>query len=619
MNRIVIACLLAFASTYSFNAKSAECEIPFAQSQQTLSEGELSNGDASTSSTTAAFGCEDPVSAPSSPSNLSGPASDADGAFTLTFSPSIGITVGGYHSLERSFNGGSYGSSVNVGRNDTSYAVSGLAPGNYTYRLRGCNVDLNGIGNEACSGWTTSNSITVEVETWDAPFTWTTSTHNEIVGDFDGNGVNDFIVQPKTAGDDTGLFPVLETDTYIGALHKAWTDAHPDISAIEDWSEESYGVYSGNFTSEPGDELLMLGTKQIILLHGDIITPITIFQPVRNAIVSWNASNVASHSEFEFDANPADFVVHVGDLDSDVYDEIFLQAKSSGGTSYILDHTGSLIQTISNGYRNVEWSAASYDLEITGGAIIMTALNSSDDDNVAYTGASGSIISLDDVVTKATLSGSNQRYAYESHNYSFTPTVESNATISTFTATGMPSWMSINSSTGELSGTPNASNVGQISSVKIKVHENKTHTLDVTMTIPIEVVESFAISETGYTIYEADDGTLYLASDNGVDYYKILDDNGTYNILKITVDDFNTAITGLSVSHNAVIKDFDGDGTLDLVLEPIDSSQQQILITNIASTTHEVYFETFNRRVIFIHTDLLGSPAAESDTEGEIL
>lgn len=591
MNRIVIACLLAIAGNYSVEVNAAECEQPFTQSEQSMTE----NGSSpSSNSTSASFGCGEPVSPPNAPSNLSGPTSDADGTFTLTFTASTGFSVGGNYRLERSLNSSAYNNSVTIGRNETSYDVIDLAPGSYTYRLKGCNPDLNNGGPDACSAWTTSNSITVEVETWDAPFTWTTSTHNEIVGDFDNNGVNDVIVQPKITGDDTGLFPVLNTDTYINTFHKAWTNAHPEISAIEDWSEESYGVYSGNFTSEPGDELLMLGTKQIILLHGDIITPITIFQPVRNAIVSWNASNVASYSEFEFDANPADFVVHVGDLTSDGLDEIFLQAKSSGGTSYILSNTGSLIQTISNGYRNVEWSAASYDLEIVNGAIVMTALKSADDDNIAYTGSAGSITSLDVAVTKPTLSGTSQKYVFESSNYSFTPTFTSSATTNTFSATGMPSWMSINSSTGELSGTPSASDIDQSSSIKLTIHEEKTHTVDVTMTVSIEVVESFTISETGYTVYETNDGTLYLVSDNGVDVYKVIDDAGVNIILESSIAEFNSSGAVLLEGYNAQITDQNADGTLDLVLSPgVGYDHEPILVSDILGTIHTVLIGGF--------------------------
>ena len=223
-------------------------------------------------------------------------------------------------------------------------------------------------------------------------FSHNDATHNTIIGDFNGDGKFENYFQPKTAGSIGGLMPVVSNDFLDSSFHRSWTTYHPQISAIQDWSEESYGVYKGNFNSNPGDELLLLGTKQIILLHGDIITPITIFQPVNNAIVSWNSSHVASHSEFAFDANPADYVVHIGDLTGDSYDEIFLQGKTKGSSSYILSRAGTLIQTITNGYRNMDWSAASYSINLTGGNIVLTALTSADDDHVAYTNTNGVII-----------------------------------------------------------------------------------------------------------------------------------------------------------------------------------------------------------------------------------
>jgi len=415
------------------------------------------------------------------------------------------------------------------------------------------------------------------------------TTHNTITGDFDGNGEDDSYFQPLLEAAEGGIMPTVSNGYFNDTFHKSWTNAHPDISAIEDWSEESYGVYSGNFTSEPGDELLMLGTKQIILLHGDIITPITIFQPVRNAIVSWNASNVASHTEFEFDANPADFVVHVGDLDSDVYDEIFLQAKSSGGTSYILDHTGSLIQTITNGYRNVEWSAASYDLEIVNGAIVMTALKSADDDNIAYTGSAGSITSLDVAVTKPTLSGTSQKYVFEGLEYRFVPTITNSISDLTYSATGMPSWMSIDPINGELSGTPTNQDSNLFHTITISVHENKTHTIDVSMKVSIEVVESFTLPETGYTVYESNHGTIYLVSDNGVDVFKLVEDQGINILIKTDLNDFNNSGSTLTTEYTISFEDTNYDGYIDLVLVPSNgSSLDQIIIGSISNTGHQI-------------------------------
>jgi len=479
----------------------------------------------------------------------------------------------------------------------TSRSFDNISQGSYSYRVT------------ACTNFGFDCSALSEIKTIDLAyipdFTYGSSTHNSINGDFDGNGDQDVFYQAKNEGITLGILPLNLVDTVNSNLHRSWTTTHPDFTAIEDWSEESYAAFSGNFNANAGDELLLLGRKSILLLHGDVITPITIFQPVQNAIVSWNASNVASHTEFEFDAHPDNYEVIIGNLDGDEFDEIFLQAKSKGSTSYILDSDGALIQTINNGYRNMDWSAVSYSISITGGDIFLTALTSADDDNIAYTNASGVITSLATVVTKPTISITSNKYVFHNIAYNSIPTTTGSSSTFTYSASGMPSWMSINTSTGELSGTPTINDVDQSHSIKITVHENKTHTLDVSMYVNINVVESFSISETGYTVYETTDGTLYLVSDNGVDVYKIVDDNGVDVVLKSSISEFNGASATLVAGYEVKVVDFNVDGRLDLFLtHPTDSAYSEILIDDIYGTTHIVVFDQF--------IDVAPSPHVES-------
>jgi len=420
-------------------------------------------------------------------------------------------------------------------------------------------------------------------------FTHSTSTHNTITGDFNGNGETDAYYQNKVKGTVGGIMPVASDGFLDTTIHKSWTAAHPQIPTITDWSKQAYAAFAGNFNSNPGDELLLLGTKQIILLHGDIITPITIFQPVNNAIVSWNASNTASHSEFEFDANPADFVVHVGDLSGDGYDEVFLQGKSKGSTSYILSNTGALIQTISNGYRNMDWSAASYTLEIINGSIVMTALNAADDDNIAYTNTSGVITSLSDAVTKPSLSGTSAKYVFEGQLYSFTPTVTNTSSSLTFSASGKPAWMNLNTSTGELSGTPTSTDTNQSHTITITVEENKSHTIKSSMSVEIEVTQTFTIGQVDYSIFIAADGTLYLVSVDTQEVIKIVDNNGSLVALLSTLVEYDESGASSLTGYQIVFEDINFDGHIDMVLVPDEGTDlERIVISYIDADVHEV-------------------------------
>ena len=186
---------------------------------------------------------------------------------------------------------------------------------------------------------------------------------NKITGDFNGDGNQDALNQPINQGEVSSLTP--EIGVSIASFHKSWTAAHPDIPLITDWSAESYGAFSANLNANsPGDEVLLLSHNQFILLHGDIITPIFIPKAVRNAIVSWDANGLATYTSFDLDADPDHFEVKFGDFDGDGTMEIFLQGKSLGSTSYILNGDGSISQTLSNGYQGLDWSAAANSLVI---------------------------------------------------------------------------------------------------------------------------------------------------------------------------------------------------------------------------------------------------------------
>lgn len=367
---------------------------------------------------------------------------------------------------------------------------------------------------------------------------------------------------------------------------------------IPEWDPENYGIYRGDFNSNAGDELLILGYRDIVLLHGDIITPIVIFPAVHNAIVSWDSYGVGSFVEFEFDASPENFVVHVGDLDSDNFDEIFLQAKSEGSRSYILSSAGALVQTIPNGYRNMDWSAVSYSINITGGNIELTALTSADDDNVAYTNNNGAITSLQTPVTKPTISGKLHPYIFADLYFEFTPDVTVQSNTKTFSVTGMPSWMSLDSSSGKLSGTPTSSDAESSVGLSLTVLENKNHTIPSTLYLLSTVKKSFTIANVDYDVYEATDGVLYIVSKTTNDVYKIIFENGIFYIFETDIAEFNDAAPMLLPGYQTTFNDQDGDGSLDLILTPApDSGFDYIFVGNVNGIIHNILEENIERDI----------------------
>ncbi len=226
------------------------------------------------------------------------------------------------------------------------------------------------------------------------------ATHIPVQGNFNGDSLTETFHQPKLKTAVAGILPD-SVNAYIDVnLHRNWSGAHPHIPQIKDWSAESYGAFAGNLSAAPGDELLLLGRKDIILLHGDIITPIVLLNDVKNAIVSWDANNIASITTFDFDADPDNYNVYMADLNGNGYMEILLQGKSYGSSLHILNNSGSLIQTLASGYKGLDWSGASYTLVIAdinndGRADIEMRSNIAGvPDNFAFANTSGVIDSV---------------------------------------------------------------------------------------------------------------------------------------------------------------------------------------------------------------------------------
>lgn len=435
----------------------------------------------------------------------------------------------------------------------------------YQHRVRACNPD-------ACGDYTN----VISVKTYPGVY---------LRGDFDGDGNKDTFYQALSKDSQSG---VDKSSRYGGSsqLHRSWTGVHPSIPEIKDWSEDSYKAVVGNFGNSPGDEILLLGKSQIVLLHGDIVTPIVVRPEVQNAIISWNSSGQATYKAFDININADDYLVHLGNLDNDEYQEIILQAKRAGDTSYILDNDDRVIQTLKNGYYGADWSAVAYDLKVSDRNIIMTAKKSIYGNNVAYTRDSGSIRKLKYNISRPSITGPTEEYIVEGLPYRFTPSVTKNLGSLDFSVAGKPSWMTLNSATGVLTGSPPVSDVNNSYNVTLTLNP-KPYQTSASTTFNIKVVEKFSIKQANYSVHQSSNGTIYLVSVN--DVYKIVTSNGKQVIIKSSLAEYNAAGTSQITDYQVEFSDRNYDGHFDLALVPSNNSSRDLIVINhIDADVHDV-------------------------------
>ncbi|WP_448566722.1 hypothetical protein [Thalassotalea ganghwensis] len=108
---------------------------------------------------------------------------------------------------------------------------------------------------------------------------------------------------------------------------------------------------------------------------------------------------------------------------------------------------------------------------------------------------------------------------------------------------------------------------------------------------------------------------VVIATETGVRYLSLIQVNGEWQISPLTEEAWQAldAYNNFSLSSYAVtVSDLSQDGLVDLTLS--DGNNELVLIQN----SDGGFVESLGRNIIFIHTDILGTPVASSNGNGEI-
>lgn len=145
------------------------------------------------------------------------------------------------------------------------------------------------------------------------------------VGNFDGDQIDDLLIQGRTSSNKFGVVIAAEDDLVFDDDYVSWV-----IDAIvPDWSADNYVLHVGNFDGDAYDDVLLQpvsGTGEVYIVLFKALGP------------AGSETSTFVDISFPYNADGMDYsttsaVLHVADFDNDGKADIYYQARAIGGTN----------------------------------------------------------------------------------------------------------------------------------------------------------------------------------------------------------------------------------------------------------------------------------------------
>jgi YD repeat-containing protein len=235
---------------------------------------------------------------------------------------------------------------------------------------------------------------------------WSLTERRIEVGNFNNDLYDDLFLQSKIPSVDNAV--VFGTGGGFTAINHTWPNAYLSL----EWSELKALDYAGEFNGDGyADFFVHAKPNWVMIPFEELVIPVPVYRSESHATVASDGTGKAataldtwSHDYLGIKWSALNYEAFVENLDGVCGDDILLQAKQSGGTSYIVltacggtVPSGATVHALVNGELGLAWDAASYqfrvgDFDGNGRVdIYMQALTPGGTNRIAYTAAGGDI------------------------------------------------------------------------------------------------------------------------------------------------------------------------------------------------------------------------------------